>query len=187
MSHLKCSVNNGDPHFHWNSIAWAMSTKNVSNMSGYTMSVTVFSAKKKCTNTFVLGVEAKHVLTCTSKHCERIFAYRNSTVMSVNVFGQALSGFGTKHNLGCKTFVWGLHLKNDTEIFVAELLSWSVTTFWETNKFQIISQNYLHCRLWFDRLSFTNANRLIAQVLVITLVDGHFLCWFLVKLRWSLL
>jgi len=42
--------------------------------------------------------------------------------MAVNVFGQVGSGFVTKHNLGCKTFVRGLHLKNVTETFLAELL-----------------------------------------------------------------
>ena len=73
--------------------------------------------------------------------------------MSVNVFGQVGSDFVTKHNLGCKTFVRGLHLKNVTKIFVAELLSWSVITLWETTKFEIISQNFVHCRVWLAQLS----------------------------------
>ena len=107
MSHLKFNVNNGSPLSDWNSLAWAISMKKFSNMSGHTISVTMFSAKKKCTNTFVLGLRQNTsnltlFLTCTSKHCERIFAYRNSTVISVNVFGQMGSGFATKHNLAVK-------------------------------------------------------------------------------------
>ena len=130
-------------------------------------------------------------LTYNCKHCERIVADGNSTVMSVNVFWQVGSGFVTKHNFGCKTFVRGLHLKTVTEKFVGE---WSVVTFWESTKFEIKSQNFINYRLWRAELScwfwwtakknprknlihfsfsdwsyngtfsFTNASRLIAQL-----------------------